>query len=55
MTYFDDAFDVLYGLDGKDFLSPVTPGPLTIYGGDGEDILIGFNEVDELYGGRGNG
>lgn len=51
--YFDDAFDVLYGLDGNDFLSPSTPGPLTLYGGDGGDVLIGLDEPDEIYGGRG--
>ena len=50
--YFDDAFDVLYGLDGDDVLRPLTPGPLTLYGGDGDDQLEGFGEEDELYGGR---
>jgi Ca2+-binding RTX toxin-like protein len=51
--YFDDAFDVLYGLDGNDNLRPFTAGPLTLYGGDGSDSLDGVGEADELYGGRG--
>jgi Ca2+-binding RTX toxin-like protein len=53
-VYSDDAFNVLYGLDGDDDLSPFAPGPLTIYGGDGDDLLFGFEDTDELYGGRGD-
>jgi Ca2+-binding RTX toxin-like protein len=52
--YFDDIHNVLYGLDGDDFLSPGTPGPLALYGGDGKDILGGAASGDELYGGRGD-
>jgi Ca2+-binding RTX toxin-like protein len=51
-TYFDDAFDVLYGLGGDDQLSPGTPGPLAIHGGDGDDAISGLSDADELYGGR---
>ena len=51
--YFGTVHNVLYGLDGDDFLAPTTAGPLALYGGDGADGLFGFGDDDELYGGRG--
>jgi len=43
----DDTFRVVAG-------APQTDSPVTVFGGNGDDVLQGGNGRDTLYGGRGN-
>jgi Ca2+-binding RTX toxin-like protein len=46
--------NILYGLGGKDSLFPIGAFPLFIYGGEGNDAVVGDVGNDEVYGGRGD-
>lgn len=45
----DDSFD-----ESGEIFENWTSGPKELYGGDGDDMLLGANTPDELYGGAGN-
>jgi Ca2+-binding RTX toxin-like protein len=47
--------DVVYGLDGNDRIDTHEMfTPYTLYGGDGNDTMRGYDAADFLFGGRGN-
>ena len=50
-TYYGSAAKQ-YGIDGDDTLSPKSDSKAyTLYGGNGDDTLIGYSYNDEIYGG----
>lgn len=51
-----EGSDIVYGSNGKDFVTThsTTTQSATVYGGGADDVIIGANGTDKLYGGPGN-
>lgn len=46
--------DTMYGGDGDDSLKANATGPSSLFGNQGNDVLVAGNRSDTLYGGQGN-
>jgi len=46
--------DTMYGGDGDDSLVANSVGPSSLFGNQGNDVLVAGNKADTLYGGKGN-